>query len=109
GYYLLGLSRPAPASLRAIPRGTPRAAALTLAAPERAGFPLTILAPLADLDERSDLAPLLERPAGALPPQALAALTAPPPASAAPRAAPLDLDAERLLRTRLADPPFPGL
>ena len=55
GYYLLGLNAFAPEAFRGIPLGTPAAGAATLASLGRAGFAVTTLAPLRDVDGAGDL------------------------------------------------------
>jgi len=56
GYYLVGLSRPMPELFRAIPWGTDRVLADSLAVLHRRGCKPALLNPLADIDRPEDLA-----------------------------------------------------
>ena len=59
GYWLLGLSRPAPSLFTDMPWSTPGVCALTLRRAEQAGLRAATLATLSDLDTPADLAALV--------------------------------------------------
>jgi glycosyltransferase A (GT-A) superfamily protein (DUF2064 family) len=61
GFYLLGMSAPIGALLNGVALCTAKAASDTRAALEAAGFSLTCLRPLADIDDRHDLILLRKR------------------------------------------------
>lgn len=61
GYYLLGLSQFSPAAFAGITFGGPRVAANTAAQLERAGCAVSLLAPLIDIDQVTDLGAVATR------------------------------------------------
>ncbi len=61
GYYLIGLSRPAPELFRGISWSGPRVLADTLAKAARLGLAATLLAPRSDVDSERDLTPGMRR------------------------------------------------
>jgi rSAM/selenodomain-associated transferase 2/rSAM/selenodomain-associated transferase 1 len=62
GYYLVGLSRPAPAIFQGMTWGTAQVLTQTLAAASRAGLSVHLLDTLPDIDQPVDLALLAEAP-----------------------------------------------